>query len=124
MNPLAIALCAVSTLVTYLPAGKILNTQTIQLPAGNWDCSASTYASPSGAAIQALGITISPSASTMDGFPSLAWSGPNGAPGWQMTETLAPTRLAGGSTYYVNTQVWFTGGTMAVKTAYNCIKAL
>jgi len=110
----------------YPVSGRPVTSQSFTLEKGSWDCSVSATANANGATIQALQVSLGTIKDILAEFPARATTGPSGGISYSMTTQTAPIRVevAAQTTYYINAAVYFTGGTMSVRTYYHCLGAI
>lgn len=123
----ALMLCtATSPWQPYSVSGKPMMLQAFTLERGSWDCTASAAANANGAVIQALQVSLGTTRDALAEFPARATTGPSGGQSYSITAQTAPIRadVKMTATYYVNATVYFTGGTMSIRSYYHCLGAI
>ena len=116
----------ITGLQPYPKAGTVVTTQAFELQPGHWDCNVAAESVAKGnATTQALQVSLSATANSLSAFPWTATSGAAGGPNFGMSITGSHLRIdsTAPKTYFVNALVYFLGGTMSVKTYYQCVKA-
>lgn len=110
----------------YVVSGKPVTSQTFQLERGSWDCTASASADANKAVIQAVQVSIGTGKDALAEFPARATTGPSGGQSFSMTVQTTPIRfdVKASTTYYINAAVYFTGGTMSIRSYYHCLGAI
>lgn len=111
-----------SVFVPYNIYGSPKTIQPIPLPRGKWDCVVGLEAKADKAQIQALMVSLSQIANKLDDGSRTATSGPNGGPGYGLSVSTMPVRIENPEqkTFFVNAQVYFSGGTIQLRSHYIC----